>query len=388
MAELGLPSPVQTGPGRVGCAARSHRGAWPNHPRSRGRRRYRTTGPNGSSCLPPAPARTRAGTSACGVPVRSPSRARHRHRRSQGPWAAPVGRGPVARACSAHAQGELCSPARRAQPTCCASPRQHGPGRAPPAAIAARPAGRGQSAVRRRPLASSCQPSPTAPAPTSPHPAPAQQPPGAGARPPAGPRAGPWPRGRSSPPATASSSAAATETKAPASRSPITGPRRTTAAARAGPQLHPGALLRPAALPEALPAAALVGLQHRGGLGPTADRRVAGQPDRLQQPPQRSDDVQLASRSVSHLRGSSCHRNACSPCWVWPAAPVPRQRTQRRSGSPATRSSSAYSRPSAAAITMVSDPWWIRTVSGTADRSHNPGIPVEPRGGRLRRHTG
>jgi hypothetical protein len=65
-----------------------------------------------------------------------------------------------------------------------------------------------------------------------------------------------------------SSSAAATETKAPASRSPITGPRRTAAAARAGPQLHPGALLRPAELPEALPAAALVGLQHRGGLGP------------------------------------------------------------------------------------------------------------------------
>jgi hypothetical protein len=60
-------------------------------------------------------------------------------------------------------------------------------------------------------------------------------------------------------------------------------------------QLHPGALLRPAALPEALLAAALVGLQHRGGLGPTADRRVAGQPDQLQQPPQRSGDVQLAS---------------------------------------------------------------------------------------------
>jgi hypothetical protein len=178
----------------------------------------------------------------------------------------------------------------------------------------------------------------------------------------------PGPGGRSSPPATASSSAAATETKAPASRSPITGPRRTTAAARAGPQLHPGSAPAPGGTPGS-PAAALVGLQHRGGLGPTADRRVAGQPDRLQQPPQRSDDVQLASRSVSHLRGSSCHRNARSPCWIWPAAPVPRQRTQRRSGSPATRSSSAYSRPSAAAITMVSDPWWIRTVSGTADRS-------------------
>jgi hypothetical protein len=41
------------------------------------------------------------------------------------------------------------------------------------------------------------------------------------------------------------------------------------------------------------------------------------------------------------------------------------------------RSSSARSRPSAA-TTMVSDPWWIRTVSGTSRSIHNPGIPVEP----------
>jgi hypothetical protein len=33
------------------------------------------------------------------------------------------------------------------------------------------------------------------------------------------------------------------------------------------------------------------------------------------------------------LRGSSCHRNACSPCWVMACSPpVPRQRTQRRLG--------------------------------------------------------
>jgi hypothetical protein len=60
---------------------------------------------------------------------------------------------------------------------------------------------------------------------------------------------------------------------------------------------------------------------RRSGL--TADRGVAGQPDRLQQPPQRSGDVQLASRSVSHLRASSCHRNACSPCWVMACSPGP-----------------------------------------------------------------
>jgi hypothetical protein len=60
-------------------------------------------------------------------------------------------------------------------------------------------------------------------------------------------------------------------------------------------QVHPRSLLRRAGPPEAFPAAALVGLQHRAGPGPTADRRVAGQPDQLQQPPQRSGDVQLAS---------------------------------------------------------------------------------------------
>jgi hypothetical protein len=101
--------------------------------------------------------------------------------------------------------------------------------------------------------------------------------------------------GRSLPPATASSSAAATETKAPASLAHHPPPGEPQPRPGQVRQLHPGALLRPAALPEALPAAALVGLQHRGGLGPTADRRVAGQPDQLQQPPQRSGDVQLAS---------------------------------------------------------------------------------------------
>jgi hypothetical protein len=42
------------------------------------------------------------------------------------------------------------------------------------------------------------------------------------------------------------------------------------------------------------------------------------------------------------------------------------------------RSSSARSRPSAAATTMSLDPWWIRTVSGTSRSIYNPGIPVEP----------
>jgi hypothetical protein len=76
------------------------------------------------------------------------------------------GRGPVARACSAPRRA--CGPARRAQPACCASSRQRGAGRAPPAAIAARPAGRGQSAgpaVGRWPA--DAGPSPTAPGPTS-----------------------------------------------------------------------------------------------------------------------------------------------------------------------------------------------------------------------------
>jgi hypothetical protein len=153
-------------------------------------------------------------------------------------------------------------------------------------------------------------------------------------------------------------------------------------------QLHPGALLRPAELPEALPAAALVGLQHRGGLGPTADRRLAGQPDQLQQPPQQSGDVQLAFRSVSHLRGSSCHSNACRPCWVMACSPRSQvSEPSAASASPTMRSSSARSRPSAATTTMVSDPWWIAQSRAPADRSTTQASRWSRPRGRLRRHT-
>jgi hypothetical protein len=113
--------------------------------------------------LPPAaPARTRARRSACGVPVRSPSRLAiaTAGRRGHGPRRSAGDRWRGHAAPPRRARG----PARRAQPTCCASSRQRGAGRAPPAAIAARPAGRGQSAVRR---SAAGQLSPTAPAPTS-----------------------------------------------------------------------------------------------------------------------------------------------------------------------------------------------------------------------------
>jgi hypothetical protein len=234
-----------------------------------------------------------------------------------------------------------------------------------------------------RPRTAPLGPPPPPPA-SSAHPAPARQPPGAGGRPPAGPRTSPRRRAQLAA-ATASSSAAATETKAPASRRPSPAPRRTTAAARAGPAAPPRALLRPAELPEALPAAALVGLQHRGGLGPTADRRLAGQPDQLQQPPQQSGDVQLAFRSVSHLRGSSCHSNACRPCWVMACSPRSQvSEPSAASASPTMRSSSARSRPSAATTTMVSDPWWIAQSRAPADRSTTQASRWSRPRGRLR----
>jgi hypothetical protein len=253
------------------------------------------TGPDGSSCLAPAPARTRPRRSACGVPVRQPSRARDRHRRSQGPWAAPVGPG-TGGAGMQCLQGERAARLRE-RSYLCARPRQRGAADQPPAAMAARPAGRGQSAVRRSA---------------------ARQPWRRGAtrrQRPQGPAPSPLDEGIGLPHA---------HHRPPGEPQPRPGQVR---------QVHPRSLLRRAGPPEALPAAALLGLQHRAGPGPTADRRVAGQPDQLQQPPQRSGDVQLASRSVSHLRGSSCHSNACSPCWVMACSPpVPRQRTQRRLG--------------------------------------------------------
>jgi hypothetical protein len=76
---------------------------------------------------------------------------------------------------------------------------------------------------------------------------------------------------------------------------PSPAPRRTTAAARAGRAAPPRSAPAPGGTPGSPPGRRPRRLQHRGGLGPTADRRVAGQPDQLQQPPQRSGDVQLAS---------------------------------------------------------------------------------------------
>jgi hypothetical protein len=65
------------------------------------------------------------------------------------------------------------------------------------------------------------------------------------------------------------------------------GPGRSAAPPRSAPA--------PGGTPRSPPGRRPRRLQHRGGLGPTADRRVAGQPDQLQQPSQRSGDVQLAS---------------------------------------------------------------------------------------------
>jgi hypothetical protein len=100
-----------------------------------------------------------------------------------------------------------------------------------------------------------------APPASSAHPAPARQPPGAG-----------------------------TETKAPASLAHHR-PQANHSRGRAGPAAPPRSTPAPGGTPGYRPCS----LQHRGGPGPTADPRVAGQPDQLQQPPQRSGDVQLAS---------------------------------------------------------------------------------------------
>ena len=123
--------------------------------------------------------------------------------------------------------------------------------------------------------------------------------------------------------------------------------------------------------------------------GPTADRGVAGQPDRLQQPPQRSGDVQLASRSVSHLRASSCHRNACSRCWVMACSPGP------TSANPAPpRHRRPCGRPRRAAAQAPPPPLWPWIPGGSAqsrapaDRSTTQASRWSRPRGRLRRHTG
>ena len=136
-------------------------------------------------------------------------------------------------------------------------------------------------------------------------------------------------------------------------------------------QLHPGALLRLAAFPEALPAA-LVGLQHRGGLGPTADRRVAGQPDQLQQPPQRSGDVQLASDPSATCAAA---RATGTPAAMLGDGLQPRSHVSE----PAPpRSRRPCARPRRAAAQAPPPPPWSRIPGGSAQSRHQP-IDPQPR---------
>jgi hypothetical protein len=227
-----------------------------------------------------------------------------------------------------------------------------------------------------RPRTAPLGPPPPPPA-SSAHPAPARQPPGAGGRPPAGPRTSPRRRAQLAA-ATASSSAAATETKAPASRRPSPAPGE--------PQPRPGQV-RSSTQSASAPGGTPGSPPGRRPRRPAAPRRSgahgrsppsgAARPAPATAPAKRRRATCL--RSVSHLRGSSCHSNACSPCWVMACSPpVQVSEPSAASASPTMRSSSARSRPSAATTTMVSDPWWIRTVSGTSRSIHNPGIPVEP----------
>jgi hypothetical protein len=260
-------------------------------------------------------------------------------------WAAPVGTGTGSSGLPANRGSTGSTSARRASPRL----RAHAPRRSAAATTSSqlRPSSSGPAAARCRRVTA------YGPCPSS------------------------WRRGRSLPPATASSSAAATETKAPASLAHHRLPGKPQPRPGQVRQLHPGALLRPAALPEGPPGRRprRPAAPRRSGAHGRSPRSGPARPAPATAPAKRRCAACL--RSVSHLRGGSCHRNACSPCWVMAAAPRSQvSEPSAASASPAMRSSSARSRPSA--TTMVSDPWWIRTVSGTSRSIHNPGIPVEP----------
>ena len=72
---------------------------------------------------------------------------------------------------------------------------------------------------------------------------------------------------------------------------------------------------------------------HPTGLRPTADRRVARQPDQLQQPPQRGSDVQLAIQVGQPLARQLIPQERLQPVLGDRLEPlVLGQRTQRRLG--------------------------------------------------------
>lgn len=288
--------------------------------------------------------------------MRSPSRARHRHRRSQGPWAAPVGTGtgssglPANRGSTGRPAPAGASPRLRAH-ALRRSARHHHLQPAPP--IQLQPGSRqvpaGDRLLGRAPAPGAGRSLPRRPqAPAPPPPRRRHQPPAAHHRPPGEPQPRPG-QVRSS---TQSASAPGGTPGSPPGRRP----RRPAAPRRSGAhgRSPPSGAARPA------PATA-----------PAKRRRAT------------------CLRSVSHLRGSSCHSNACRPCWVMACSPRSQvSEPSAASASPTMRSSSARSRPSAATTTMVADPWWIAQSRAPADRSTTQASRWSRPRGRLRRHTG
>jgi hypothetical protein len=344
MAELGLP--VQTGPGRLGCAARSRRWAWPSHVEA-------GDGDGAEPQVPVAPAASRRLPPGLGpedqlAACRCASRARHRHRRSQESWAAPVGTGTGSSGLPANRGSTGSTSARRAKPRL----RAHALRRS--AAITTsshfRPSSSGPAAAARCRRATAC-----------------------------------WAARQLLAPG---AQLAAGDSKLQRRRHRDEGtaslahhrPQANHSRSRAGPAAPPRSAPGPGGTPEALPAAVLrprrpAAPRWSGSHGRSPCSGQA-RPAPATAPAKRWWAACL--RSVSHLRGSSCDRNACSPCWVMACSPpVQVSEPSAASASPAMRSSSARSRPSAA-TTMVSGPRWIRTVSGTSRSIHNPDIPVEP----------
>ena len=106
----------------------------------------------------------------------------------------------------------------------------------------------------------------------------------------------------------------------------------------------------------------------------------------LQQPPQRGGDALLSFKVGQPLSWQLVPQERLQP--VLGDGLQPRSHVSEpnaASASAAMRTSSARSRPSAA--TVISDPWCIRTVSGTSRSIHKRGIPGDVHEAGYRWHT-
>jgi hypothetical protein len=159
--------------------------------------------------------------------------------------------------------------------------------------------------------------------------------------------------------------------------SPSPAPRRTTAAARAGPAAPPWSASAPGGIPGSPPGRPRrPAAPRRSGAHGRSPCSGAARPAPATAPAKRRCAACL--RSVSHLRGSSCHSNACRPCWVMACSPRSQvSEPSAASASPTMRSPSARSRPSAAATTWSRIPGGSHSL-GHQPIDHNPGIPGEP----------